>query len=425
MQLSFSRGFSHGFLDGNNHKVLVRGDYAKKRGIFLGVVESVTGAGVRLDAGRAGQAGRRPGLRRRRVDRARRARRPRLRGDPAWTGGRTQRGIGAETGFTRPRRAPVRPRGDRPAPARGRPAGLEDRRPRADPPAAPDRSKARRTARSTSTSTSSPWPASRCGSPGEPRPATQRHGPVGRAARPSPSAGRPTNRSSRRSSAGWAARSTSSAALDATIDGGPMVPMSLLNRLAPRAGRAARRGGRGAAASIDRRRARPAGAPRADRRRTGPRGAHAAILRRSSCRSSAAGPTRSRRPSRAGISTIYADYQDIKEYAEAVAAARRRRRGDLPGDPADREARRGQPLPASWPSKGPTASSSATRAGMRFCSEHGIPFVADFSLNAANPLTVELFKSRGARAGDGLVRPERRPALATCSTRRRRRGWKS
>ncbi len=48
MQLSFSRGFSHGFLDGNNHKVLVRGDYAKKRGILLGVVESVTGAGVRL-----------------------------------------------------------------------------------------------------------------------------------------------------------------------------------------------------------------------------------------------------------------------------------------------------------------------------------------------------------------------------------------
>ena len=48
MQLSFSRGFSHGFLDGNNHKVLVRGDYAKKRGIFLGNVERSTGAGVRL-----------------------------------------------------------------------------------------------------------------------------------------------------------------------------------------------------------------------------------------------------------------------------------------------------------------------------------------------------------------------------------------
>jgi putative protease len=34
--------------------------------------------------------------------------------------------------------------------------------------------------------------------------------------------------------------------------------------------------------------------------------------------------------------------------------------------------------------------------GMRYCVDHGIPFVADFSLNAANPLTVELFMSRGA-----------------------------
>ena len=50
MQLSFSRGFSHGFLDGTNHKVLVRGDYAKKRGILLGEVESIARSGVRLSA---------------------------------------------------------------------------------------------------------------------------------------------------------------------------------------------------------------------------------------------------------------------------------------------------------------------------------------------------------------------------------------
>ncbi len=34
--------------------------------------------------------------------------------------------------------------------------------------------------------------------------------------------------------------------------------------------------------------------------------------------------------------------------------------------------------------------------GLRFCSERGIPFVADFSLNAANSLSVELLMSRGA-----------------------------
>ena len=80
MQLSFSRGFSHGFLDGNNHKVLVRGDYAKKRGILLGR------GGIAHERGRAshgvgaGQAGRWPGIRRRRGDRPPRARGPRLRG---------------------------------------------------------------------------------------------------------------------------------------------------------------------------------------------------------------------------------------------------------------------------------------------------------------------------------------------------------
>ena len=49
MELSFSRGFSHGFFDGNNHKVLVRGDYAKKRGVFVGTVQSVTNSRIKLD----------------------------------------------------------------------------------------------------------------------------------------------------------------------------------------------------------------------------------------------------------------------------------------------------------------------------------------------------------------------------------------
>ncbi len=49
MEMSFSRGFSRGFLGGNNHKMLVRGDYAKKRGIFLGHVAAIDGPRVRLD----------------------------------------------------------------------------------------------------------------------------------------------------------------------------------------------------------------------------------------------------------------------------------------------------------------------------------------------------------------------------------------
>ena len=42
------------------------------------------------------------------------------------------------------------------------------------------------------------------------------------------------------------------------------------------------------------------------------------------------------------------------------------------------------------------AFSCATRADCIFCAERSIPFVADFSLNAANPLAVEVFQSRGA-----------------------------
>ena len=137
MQLSFSRGFSHGFLDGNNHKVLVRGDYAKKRGIPLGVVESVTSVGRPSSASAPVKPG--DGLV--------------FDGDEstgrAEQGGRVYEVISldqkqnkparTDSGARRagPRRAPVRPRGDRPARARARPAGLEDRRSRADPPAAP------------------------------------------------------------------------------------------------------------------------------------------------------------------------------------------------------------------------------------------------------------------------------------------------
>ena len=43
--------------------------------------------------------------------------------------------------------------------------------------------------------------------------------------------------------------------------------------------------------------------------------------------------------------------------------------------------------------------------GIHFLRERGIPFVADFSLNAANPLTVDLLQKSGGSARDGLLRP--------------------
>ena len=188
--------------------------------------------------------------------------------------------------------------------------------------------------------------------------------------------------------------------LDGDDRGRPMVPMSLLNQLRRElvarldaGGRRLRRRGPIAAEPVlpallraDRGRARPS----SGRPPTSPPPVELAVLcRRTDQIEAAVAP---------GIRTIYADYQDIKQYAEAVAAARRGERVDLPGDPAHREARRGEPLQVPGQAAAPTASWSATPAGMRYCSEHGIPFVADFSMNAANPLTVELLKAAGRSA---------------------------
>jgi len=41
LQQSFSRGFTHGFLDGTNNKLLVDGTFPKSRGVYLGRVERV------------------------------------------------------------------------------------------------------------------------------------------------------------------------------------------------------------------------------------------------------------------------------------------------------------------------------------------------------------------------------------------------
>ncbi|RKP47203.1 U32 family peptidase [Cohnella endophytica] len=41
LQQSFSRGFTHGFLDGTNNKQLVEGTYPKSRGVYLGKVEKI------------------------------------------------------------------------------------------------------------------------------------------------------------------------------------------------------------------------------------------------------------------------------------------------------------------------------------------------------------------------------------------------
>ena len=49
LEQSFSRGFSHGFLGGVNHQVLVQGRFPKSRGVRVGTVVGKTGKGVLVE----------------------------------------------------------------------------------------------------------------------------------------------------------------------------------------------------------------------------------------------------------------------------------------------------------------------------------------------------------------------------------------
>ncbi len=54
LEQSFSRGLSHGFLDGPNHQVLVQGRFPKSRGVRVGTVAGKTGRGVLVELAEAG-----------------------------------------------------------------------------------------------------------------------------------------------------------------------------------------------------------------------------------------------------------------------------------------------------------------------------------------------------------------------------------
>ena len=114
-----------------------------------------------------------------------------------------------------------------------------------------------------------------------------------------------------------------------------------------------------------------------------------------------------------GISTIYADYQDIKQYARSRSkqCAGVRSGGKIylatpriekPGETS---------IFAHLARQGADGMLVRNAGGLRYCAEHDVPFVADFSLNAANPLTVELIEEPRCFARDGIVRPERRAAF--------------
>jgi putative protease len=96
-----------------------------------------------------------------------------------------------------------------------------------------------------------------------------------------------------------------------------------------------------------------------------------------------------------GIRTVYADYQDIKAYADAVAAAHRGGTAIYLATPRIEKPGEGN-IFKYLAGRGADGLLVRNAGGIRFAREHGVPFVADFSLNAANPLSVELIRGRGA-----------------------------
>jgi U32 family peptidase len=398
MQLSFSRGFSHGFLDGTDHKLLVRGDYAKKRGIPLGVVESVTNAGARLTVSAPVKPG--DGLV--------------FDGDPAI--GRPEQGgrIYEVITLGRTHGEPGRSEGEGDVAVTGRVElrfgreSIDVRRLEVGQPVwkTDDPELTRRLRQSFE------GPPSRkigldldvIAVVGEPL----RIGGVTttglRASVQSADALRiaessPADPALLRTQLGRLGGTVYElAGIEATIDGSPMVPMSMLNQL--RRELVARLDV--AATTLPARALAPLPVLptllepiRAERDRQR-RVVHdqpvpvelSVLCRRTDQIEAALG---------LGVSTIYADYQDIKQYSDAVAAVRR-----ASGTPAIYLATPRIEKPGEANLFGFLARQGAdgilvrNAGGMSFCSRRGVPFVADFSMNAANPLTVELLKSQGA-----------------------------
>jgi putative protease len=97
----------------------------------------------------------------------------------------------------------------------------------------------------------------------------------------------------------------------------------------------------------------------------------------------------------AGEQRLYADFQDIREYRQAVAAARDAGAAIYLATP---RIQKPDEMGIFHALAKHQADGILVRnlAGLHFCRERGIPTVADFSLNCANELTAQYLKEQGA-----------------------------
>lgn len=372
MELSFSRGFSHGFLDGNDHKVLVRGDYAKKRGVFVGKVKAVTAKGFRIDLNAPVKCG--DGLV---LDADELANLPEQ-------GGRIYEVIGEGSTEIRFGRQDVDLRKVRP----GQNVWKTDdpeltkrlRKTFEGPPhrtVAIDFDVVAQTGRPLSIDARTATGL---------RANVESDAPLAAAERLAASAELFDDQLGRLGGSIYHAGKVT-----AEIVGAPLVPKSVLNGLRrqiveifdatpPKTIRTIAEG------PVLPNLKQPIDAIISGERAvaTAP---EISVLCRTAAQIEAAVAS--------GIRTIYADYQDIKEYKNAVAAARAGGSAIFVATP-----RIEKPFEANLfkflGKLGADGILARNAGGIEFCNANNIPFVADFSLNAANELTVDLLKSLGA-----------------------------
>jgi putative protease len=390
MELSFSRGFSHGFLDGNNHKVLVRGDYSKKRGIFLGRVTAVAGNRVRLDlaapvkpgdgivldadeaAGIVEQGGR--------VYEVFRAGGGRASSTAVPTGGLSAGPVELAFGRGDIDVGQIQP---------GQRVWKTDD---------PDLTRRLRATFAGSPRRTVDLDVSVRAIAGEPlvlegRTVTGHHGVV-RAGTPLVAAERhPASLDSIHTQLDRFGGTTYRLrGVGGVIAGDPLVPSSVLNAL-----RRELVGRLDAAAMAVPARSVADGSVLPELR--------APLRVRNDCETSApvslSALCRTASQAEAAVAarvrTIYLEFQDIRLYAEAVAALRRAAADLTIFIATPRIEKPGEgPIFRHLARQGADGLLVRNAGGLYFCAEHGVPFVADFSLNAANELAVEWLKAKGA-----------------------------
>ena len=389
MELSFSRGFSHGFFDGNNHKVLVRGDYAKKRGVFVGEVTSVVGSRIRLDlaspvkpgdglvldgdesAGLPEQGGRVYEVARISANRGGRSASTPA-GPDGLTAGPAELGFGRHDLDARQ----VRP-GQRVWKTDDPELTRRLRRTFEGPPR-------RKVALDLKIRAVVGEPLRLEGHAA--------NGAIARVASQTPLAladNQPATSDALRAQVDRLGGTVYELAqFEAEIEGGPLVPRSVLNTIR-----------RELVERLDR-------APITPRREIA-EGRVLAALRPQTAETNPADrpPVLSvlcrtveqiEAALAAGIETIYADFQDIKAYKEAVASARKIE-GTMIYLATPRIQKPGEAnIFRFLTGLGADGLLVRNAGGLLYCAEQGIPYVADFSLNAANELSVAFFQGRGA-----------------------------